>query len=141
MVSDTRLFRLAGGQSRDPAVEAWLRADSHPLRERARSWFNALRSQGGDVIELLHDGHPTACVGDLPFAYVNLFATHLNVGFYFGAVLPDPSRILSGNGRFMRHVKISLGDTANDAPLHALLAAAYEDVRARHAAQKQTNPE
>ena len=30
--------------------------------------------------ELLHDGHPTACIGDAAFAYINAFRAHVNVG-------------------------------------------------------------
>lgn len=35
---------------------------------------------GDDVRERLHDGHPAACVGDAPFAHVNVFNAHVNVG-------------------------------------------------------------
>jgi hypothetical protein len=48
----------------------------------ARRWFDVIRDCGDDVRELLHDGHPTACVGDAAFAYVNAFAAHVNVGFF-----------------------------------------------------------
>ena len=47
----------------------------------ARHWFEFMRACGDDVRELLHDGHPTACVGDAAFAYVNAFKAHVNVGF------------------------------------------------------------
>ena len=56
--------------------------------------------------ELLHDGHPTACVADAAFAYVNAFTAHVNVGFFRGAELVDPARMLEGTGRYMRHVKL-----------------------------------
>jgi hypothetical protein len=39
----------------------------------------------------LHDGHPTACVGDAAFAYVNAFKTHVNVGFFRALSMPIPS--------------------------------------------------
>ncbi len=72
----------------------------------AEYWFEVMRDCGGDVRELLHDGHPTACVGDAAFAYVNAFKAHVNVGFFRGADLADPNCLLEGTGKFMRHVKL-----------------------------------
>ena len=80
----------------------------HPgeLGAIARRWFAVMRNCGDDVRELLHDGHPTACVGDAAFAYVNAFKAHVNVGFFRGAEIADPQGLLEGTGRFMRHVKL-----------------------------------
>ena len=49
--------------------------NAHPneLADIARRWFEVMRNTGNDVGELLHDGHPTACVEDAAFAYVNAF--------------------------------------------------------------------
>ena len=51
----------------------------HPgeLGAIARHWFGMIRRSGDDVRELLHDGHPTACVSDAAFAYVNAFTSHV----------------------------------------------------------------
>src|SRR4051812_9986763 len=62
---------------------------------------------GDDVREVLHDGHPTACVADAAFAYVNTFKSHMNVGFFRGAEIADPAHLLQGTGKLMRHVKIT----------------------------------
>ena len=102
----SQLLRFPGGLERDPAVEAWLREHPGDLGAIARHWFDVIRGCGDDVRELLHDGHPTACIGDAAFAYVNAFTNHVNVGFFRGAELPDPDRLLEGTGRFMRHVKL-----------------------------------
>ena len=59
----------------------------------------------------MHDGCPVACFGDAPFGYVNIFTSHVNVGFFQGASLPDPGRLLQGSGKFMRHVKLRPGTT------------------------------
>ena len=81
----------------------------------AQRWFDAMRACGDDVRELLHDGHPTACVDGAAFGYVNAFTAHVNVGFFRGAELPDPNRLLEGTGKFMRHVKIRPGRAINEA--------------------------
>lgn len=80
-----RLFRLPTARRPDPTVEAWLLDHCDPLGALAQHWFQAMRDCGNDVRELMHDGYPTACVKDAAFAYVGLFKTHVNVGFFNGA--------------------------------------------------------
>jgi hypothetical protein len=125
------LFRLHGSQPNDPATEEWLGSREGPLGAIARRWFRRIRSCGRDVHELLHDGCPTACVKGAAFAYVNVFKAHVNVGFYRGAFLPDPSGLLAGEGKRMRHVKLRPGEPVDAAALEALIDAAYGDIRAQ----------
>lgn len=100
----------------------------------ARRWFEVMRECGNDVRELLHDGHPTACVGDAAFAYVNAFRAHVNVGFFRGAGIADPAGLLQGTGRFMRHVKLRPGCHTDATALMTLIRTAYADIKARGAA-------
>ncbi len=131
----SRLFRLPDAVKRDPAIAAWMRDHPGELGAIARQWFDVLRGCGADVRELLHDGHPTACVGDAAFAYVNAFRAHVNVGFFRGAELPDPDRLLEGSGKFMRHVKLRPQTAINAASLRRLIEASYLDMRARSKAE------
>jgi len=82
--------------------------NEHPgdLREISKYWFNVMRDCGEVARELLHDGHPTAWLADAAFAYVNAFTAHVDVGIVVGAELSDPSGLLEGTGRVMRHVKL-----------------------------------
>lgn len=123
------LFSLPGAVRRDPAVEAWFGGD--PLRLLARPWFEAMRDQGPDVREILHDGWPTACVGEAAFAYVAAFKAHVNVGFFHGADLPDPGGLLTGSGKRMRHLKLRWGEPVQEPAVRALIAAACRDIRER----------
>jgi hypothetical protein len=90
-----------------------------------------MRQCGDDVRELLHDGHPVACVMDAPFGYVNAFKDHVNVGFFYGAALHDPARLLEGTGKRMRHAKLWPGRQINAAALGDLIYDAYVDIKAR----------
>jgi hypothetical protein len=90
-----------------------------------------MRHCGDEVRELLHDGCPVACLGDAPFAYVNVFTAHVNVGFFQGSALPDRTRLLRGTGKFMRHVKLQPGTPTDPAALQNLIEAAYADIKAR----------
>ncbi len=125
------LLRFNGAVVRHPAVDAWMRAHADELGAIAHKWFDVMRGCGDEVRELLHDGCPVACLGDVPFAYVNAFTSHVNVGFFQGATLPDPARLLQGTGKFMRHVKLKPGLAASDAALRKLIDAAYADIKAR----------
>ena len=115
---------------RDPAVEAWF-SRGEALRGFALPWFERMRGCGPDVRELMHDGCPTACVEDAAFAYVGAFTSHVNVGFFQGASLKDPAGLLHGTGKRMRHVKLRWGEPVNETALHALILAAYHDMRQR----------
>ena len=125
------ILRFPSAVKRDPAIDAWLGAQRKDLRPLAETWFVRMRQCGGDVRELMHDGCPTACVGDAAFGYVNAFTNHVNVGFFFGALLKDPARLLEGTGKRGRHVKLRPGRDVNSAALAQLVDAAYVDIRAR----------
>jgi hypothetical protein len=124
------LFRLHGAVQNAPEIEAWF-ARLDPLRQLVQPWFERMRSAGADVREVLHDGCPTACVGDAPFAYVGAFSAHASIGFFHGPDLNDPAGLLQGTGKRMRHVKLIWGEPANKAALEKLIAAAYRDIRKR----------
>jgi hypothetical protein len=127
----TELFRLNGAVERDPAIDAWMKKRAGELGSIAHQWFEVMRNCGDEVRELIHDGCPVACLGDAAFAYVNVFTSHVNVGFYQGSALPDPSRLLQGSGKFMRHVKLEPGVDINASALQRLIDAAYADIKAR----------
>jgi len=125
------LFRLNGTVERDPAINSWMKEHAGELGAIAQKWFEVMRKCGDETRELLHDGCSTACLGDAAFAYVNIFTSHVNVGFFQGASLPDPACLLQGTGKFMRHVKLNPGTAINVAALHRLIEAAYSDIKAR----------
>ena len=127
----SRLLRFPAAVRRDPAVAAWMREHQGELGVIAQRWFAVMRDCAADVRELLHDGHPTACVGDAAFAYVNAFTAHVNVGFFRGAEIPDPDRLLEGTGRFMRHVKLGPGRAVDERALAKLIESAYFDMKQR----------
>jgi hypothetical protein len=127
----TELLRFNGTVERDPAIDAWFKDHRGELGSIARQWFEVMRNCGDEVRELLHDGCPVACLGDVPFGYVNVFTSHVNVGFFQGAALPDPAHLLQGNGKFMRHVKLKPGTATNVEALCRLIDAAYSDIKTR----------
>src|SRR5436305_12596001 len=121
------LLQFPSSVKRDPTIEVWMHEHASELGSIAQRWFEIMRGCGPDVRELLHDGHPTACVGDAAFGYVNAFTAHVNVGFFHGNALDDPAGLLEGTGKRMRHVKLRWGTPVDTAALDALIEAAYRD--------------
>jgi hypothetical protein len=126
-----KVLRFPSALKHDPAIDAWLRAQHDDLRPLVETWFAQMRRCGRDVRELMHDGCPTACVGDAGFGYVNAFKDHANVGFFVGALLPDPARLLEGTGKRGRHVKLRPSGNVDSAALAQLINVAYVDMKER----------
>ena len=127
----SRLLRFPSAVKRDPRIEAWMHEHAGELGSIAQRWFEVMRGCGDDVRELLHDGHPTACVGDAAFGYVNAFTAHVNVGFFRGAEIADPEGLLEGTGRFMRHVKLRPERAVDGPALTNLIETAFTAMRSR----------
>lgn len=127
----TGLLRFTGAAENAPAITTWFAAQPTDLRVVSQQWFTQMRRCGADVRELLHDGLATVCVDDAPFGYVGAFTSHVSVGFFHGASLPDPAGLLEGTGRWMRHVKLQPGVAFDEAALETLITAAYRDIIAR----------
>ena len=126
-----QLLRFPTAIKRDPAIEIWMEEHSGELGVIAHRWFERMRACGDDVRELLHDGHPTACVTDAAFGYVNAFKAHVNVGFFRGAEIADPEGLLEGTGKFMRHVKLRPERDVDARALMNLIKTAYADMKSR----------
>jgi hypothetical protein len=134
-ITMSALLRFPGSVKRDPAIEVWMRDHAGALGAMAYRWFEVMRDCGDDVRELLHDGQPTACVGDAAFGYVDSFTAHVNVGFFRGAEIADPQHLLQGTGKFMRHVKLRPESDVDAMALTKLIATAYRDMKERLKAQ------
>ncbi len=61
------------------------------------------------------------------YAYIAIQPAHVNLGFYHGTSLTDPTRILEGSGKELRHVKIrDLSGTRSAAVANLLQQAVAE---------------
>ena len=58
---------------------------------------------------------------DGPFAYVKAFERSVNIGFWRGAELDDPTGILEGEGERMKHLTLREGDAIPADELSALV--------------------
>jgi len=55
------------------------------------------------------------------YAYIGVQRSHVNLGFYHGASLRDPGRLLEGTGKRLRHVKLRTVAEASRAAVVTLL--------------------
>lgn len=125
------LFHFETAISRHPEVDEWFAKQAPELGALARTWYERIRACGDDVRDVMHDGCPTACAGDAAFAYVGVYSAHVSVGFFRGADLDDPSGLLEGTGKRMRHVKVRPSVPFDADALTALISAAYADMKRR----------
>jgi hypothetical protein len=140
LTATQEIFRVSAAANRETDIDAWLADVANELRQIARYWIAQMRECGDDVRLLIHDGCPAACIGDAPFGYVNAFATHVNVGFFYGASLSDPRGLFVGSGKRMRHVKIRPQTEVDSVALRSLVRAAYADLTSRLDAEISKTP-
>lgn len=62
------------------------------------------------------------------FCYIATNARHINLGFPRGASLPDPNRVLEGDGKTMRHIKFASERDLERAYVRRYIQAAIEQV-------------
>src|SRR5262245_33615188 len=137
----------AGPVNRDPMAELpkaaqgtfdELLAEVAPdLARIARRLRAMIRSVDKGAVETVRLGDNAATYGVGPkkmtdgYAYIMPMRGYVNLGFYQGAVLPDPQRLLEGTGKGLRHVKIRSVAEADRPPVRALVEAALAARRRR----------
>ena len=58
------------------------------------------------------------------FCYISAQKDDVNLGFYYGAELPDPEALLQGTGKLLRHVKVREPKALRSRALRRLLEVA-----------------
>jgi hypothetical protein len=59
--------------------------------------------------------------GKAPVAYVYSAPDHVQFGFFGGSALKDPMRLLNGEGKFVRHIKVRKRSDIDERAFGALL--------------------
>lgn len=126
-----QLLRYTGNDLQDIDFSEWLEQKPEELRPVVQKWFMALKNSGSEANDIFHDNYPIVCVDSAPFAYVNAFTSHVNLGFFYGSDLPDPTGLLEGSGKRMRHIKLRPGTTLNKKEILTLIELAYADILQR----------
>ncbi len=105
----TRIINGAVGTDWDEA----LARTTEGARQTAQAARALIRRLHPDVVEVVWPHQGTIGFGVGPrkmsehYAYLAVHPKHVNLGFYRGASLPDPARLLGGPGKAMRHIRLS----------------------------------
>ena len=58
------------------------------------------------------------------FCYISVSKNHINLGFMYGSELPDPEKLLGGEGKLLRHVRVTKPEDLEHPALRKLLEVA-----------------
>lgn len=96
----------------------------------------AVRSVDPDVTQVLWPHQRTVGYGIGPkkmsehYAYLDVYDRHINLGFNYGATLPDPAGLLGGTGKKFRSMRITDGEQLRRPEVLELIRDALEERRA-----------
>ena len=129
-----------------PTVEEWLAILPLDLQAITRELIEVARKNMPDVHEFIYHDAVGYSVNDSPFDRICYVAPqkkgYVNFGFFFGAGLPDPKKLLIGDGKRLRHVKIWNVEEAKNPALAKLITATWkeapESVAKVHAGMKKS---
>lgn len=95
----------------DPQLLGFLEAYDRHISELALALREIVLAEAPDASESIYQVYTVAIwfgfsgkMKDM-FCYISTNAGHVNLGFPRGASLPDPDRVLEGDGKAMRHIK------------------------------------
>ena len=122
--------------------EEAIKESSNEARALARRIRELVAEVYPDVVEVPWPSQQVAGYGVGPkkmsehFCYIDAHRNHVNIGFNYGADLPDPEHLLQGEGKKFRHVKIHGLDIVGQPALRALIEAAVKEREAALAVKK-----
>src|SRR5580704_12751818 len=97
----------------DPQLLGFLEAYDRHIAEIALALREIILEEVPDASESIYQVYTVAIwfgfsgkMKDM-FCYIATNARHINLGFPRGSTLPDPNRVLEGEGKAMRHIKFA----------------------------------
>jgi len=96
----------------NPTVDEWLEKVPPDLQLITRELIAVVRKNMLGAHEFIYHDAVGYSVNDSPFDRICYIAPqkkgYVNFGFFFGAGLSDPKKLLTGEGKRLRHVKIGV---------------------------------
>ena len=127
-------------------VEEFLSNLPADVQAIARELVAVARKKMPGAHEFIYHDAVGYSVSDSPFERICYVGPqkkgYVNFGFFFGAGLPDPKKLLIGEGKRLRHVKIWSVDEAKNPALAKLIVQTWkeapESIAGVHAARKKS---
>ena len=97
----------------DPQLLGFLEAYDRPITDLALALREIILEEVPNASESVYQLYTVAIwfgfsgkMKDM-FCFITTSANHINLGFPRGSMLPDPNRVLEGEGKAMRHIKFA----------------------------------
>jgi hypothetical protein len=97
----------------DPQLLGFLQVYDRPIADLALALREVILEEVPDASESIYQVYTVAIwfgfsgkMKDM-FCYIATNARHINLGFPRGSTLPDPNRVLEGDGKALRHIKFA----------------------------------
>ena len=125
---------MAEGESCDPFDEILAESPSE-LQAIASSLRALVASLDKTFVEIVWPRQNIASYGVGPkkmtqhYAYIAIYSSHINLGFYQGASLIDSSSLLCGSGKNFRHIQLRDEKVARSPEIKKLLKQAIAERR------------
>jgi hypothetical protein len=120
-------------KSPETQLDQFLAKYTAEIAAQARAVLRKMRAQLPGAVELVYDNYnalvvgfgPTERVSDAIFS-IALYPRWINLFFLHGVGLPDPKRLLKGNGKVVRHVVLKDAKDLDDPAVRELMACALD---------------
>lgn len=109
----------------EKTVDAYVDGLDGWQREAAAQLRRIIKQTAPDARESIKWAQPVYEAGG-PFCYFKAFKSSLNFGFWRGADLDDPKKLLDGSGDKMRHVKLTRVEEIDEAAFADFVRQAVE---------------
>jgi hypothetical protein len=121
--------------SNNPTVEQWLEKQSPDQKKIILALMDAARKNMPGANEHIYHDAVGYSINDSSFDRICYIAPqkkgYVNFGFFFGAGLPDSKKLLIGDSKRMRHVKVWSVEEAKNPALAKLIADTWKEAPAR----------
>jgi hypothetical protein len=125
---------MANTKTGDPAVDTFLKGYPPPVREIAVRAREAILSVMPEASEKVYPGWKVIQYAAGPdmkavFAVISPQRERVNLGLANGVDLPDPDGLLEGDGKAIRHVKLTTPEAAAAPAIRELVRGALQATR------------
>ncbi len=101
--------------------DAFAADQKRPRRAVIQALRRLVKRARPELVESVKWGNGCWLDGDKPVAFVYVAPDHVQFGFFGGAILKDPRKLLRGSGRYVRHIKVASPATIDARAFAALL--------------------
>ena len=127
---------MAKKEARTGTFKELLEGSSDDIQQIAHALRQVIMEVHPEAVEVVRLGYKAASYGigekkmSEAHTYIMPHANHVNLGFYYGALLEDSESLMEGTGKKLRHVKVRTVEEATSDGIKQLVEAALAERRA-----------